>query len=390
MEPRSQHGITYLTDYYALLEIARDADAQAIKSAFHRQLFLYHEDRYAHLASEARQMAARRTLALNEAMAILGNAEKRKEYDAKLAAWQGPISTDGVPIVDPVRSYFSMSALMGEAWRDEISPMIQDALKHTAQYDAITFGVIEALYREASAPSEEIRHAYQEQLEKRERYFEVLEEIAWEELGMVNMRAVESHVSITHDQETEGKIAAVRDGLKYEVAKLVHMIAAGEVKALPAGEEDDPAALVATNPKAAVERYYGAALVIFDAMTDNVRNAAKEVVQTVEKRLNTIAWRYEPVQMEFFPRLAVRMGVREHFVWFEMHLEGKRVVSDNRSGQEVLRRLSDPEAAWEWIASGANIIVCEALQGIDPHNQLQHIATAHFKRFVPEESGTDE
>lgn len=207
---------------------------------------------------------------------------------------------------------------------------------------------------------------------------------------MVNARAVGSHVSITHDQETEGKIAVVRDGLKYEVAKLVHMIAAGEVRALPTGEEDDPAALVATNPHAAVERYYAKALVVFDVMTDNVRGAAKEVVQTVEKRLDTMAWRYEPAQTEFFPQLAVRMDARENFVWFEMHLEEKRVVSDNRSGREVLRRLSDPEAAQEWIASGANIIICEALQGIDPHNQLQYIATAHFKRFVLEESDTRE
>lgn len=390
MEPQSKHGVTYLTDYYALLDVRRDADLRIIKFAFHHQLFLYHEDLYAHLAGEARQMAAQRTLVLNEAMATLGNVEKRKEYDAKLAAWQGPLSTDGVPIVDPVRSYFSMSALMGEERRDEISRMIQDALKHTAQYDPITFGIIETLYREASPPSEEIRHSYQEQLEKREHYFEILEEIAWEELGIVNARAVRSHVSITHDQETEGKIAVVRDGLKFEVAKLVRMIAAGEVKALPTGEDDDPSALVATNPHEAVERYYGAALVIFDAMTDNVRSAAKEVVQTVQKRLDTMAWRYEPAQTEFFPRLAVRICAREHFIWFEMYLEGKRVVAENRGGQEALRRLSDSEAAREWIASGANIIMCEALQGIDPHNQLQYIATAHFKRFVPEESGTGE
>lgn len=134
MESKSQHGVTYLTDYYALLRVERHVDLKVIKFAYHAQLFLYHEDRYAHLAGEARQMAARRTLALNEAMAVLGNVEKRKEYDAKLAAWQGPLSTDGVPIVDPVRSYFSMSALMGEERRDEISRMIQDTLKHTAQY----------------------------------------------------------------------------------------------------------------------------------------------------------------------------------------------------------------------------------------------------------------
>ncbi|MEK9195021.1 MAG: J domain-containing protein, partial [Patescibacteria group bacterium] len=301
MEAQSRHGITYLIDYYALLGTERAADIKAIRAAYHKQMLLYHEDRYAHLAEEARHMAVQRTRVLNEAWAVLKDLATRKEYDEKLAAWKGPLSTDGVPIVDPTREYFSVSVLMGDARHDEIDRMIQDALQKTAQFDLITFGIIEALFREGNSPSPEIRHAYQEQLEKRARYFEICEIIAWKELGMIHAPTA-THLSLAHAEKTADKIAMVRNGLKQEVEKVVRMIAAGEMRALGAGGKDESALAIA-DPRAAIERYYAAAFVEFNARADKVRDAAKSIAETVDKQLDAMAWGYVPEQTEFFPRL---------------------------------------------------------------------------------------
>ena len=208
-------------------------------------------------------------------------------------------------------------------------------------------------------------------------------ELAWKELGMIHA-PVATHLSLAHEEKTADKIAMVQNGLKQEVEKVVRMIAAGEMRALGAGGKDESALAIA-DPRAAIERYYAAALVEFNARADKVRDAAKSIAETVDKQFDAMAWGYVPEQTEFFSRLAVMLRTERGSVWFDMRLEHERVVCDNRAGYEALTRLSEPDAAREWIASGANIIVCEALQGVDPHNQLQHVATMHFKRLLSKE-----
>lgn len=65
-----------MTDYYATLEIERDADGQTIKTAYRRLALAYHPDR-----NPGDHAAEEKFKALNEAYAVLSDSEKRSRYD---------------------------------------------------------------------------------------------------------------------------------------------------------------------------------------------------------------------------------------------------------------------------------------------------------------------
>ncbi|BBO87113.1 DnaJ domain-containing protein [Desulfosarcina ovata] len=64
-------------DYYQILGVDRNADAKKIKDTYRELAFKYHPDRNEKDPSSAEMMKK-----INEAYAVLSNAEKRREYDA--------------------------------------------------------------------------------------------------------------------------------------------------------------------------------------------------------------------------------------------------------------------------------------------------------------------
>jgi len=64
-------------DYYAVLGVSRDADAKQIRDAYRQLAFTYHPDR-----NEDDPQAAERMKSINEAYAVLSDADKRREYDS--------------------------------------------------------------------------------------------------------------------------------------------------------------------------------------------------------------------------------------------------------------------------------------------------------------------
>lgn len=70
-------------DYYAVLEVPRDADTKTIKSAYRRLARKYHPD-----VNPDKAEAGLRFKELNEAHEVLSDPEKRKKYDQFGADWQ--------------------------------------------------------------------------------------------------------------------------------------------------------------------------------------------------------------------------------------------------------------------------------------------------------------
>lgn len=64
-------------DYYSILGVLHDADAAVIKAAYRALAQRYHPDRWAGDAAEAH----RRMAELNEAIAVVGDAQQRAAYD---------------------------------------------------------------------------------------------------------------------------------------------------------------------------------------------------------------------------------------------------------------------------------------------------------------------
>jgi molecular chaperone DnaJ len=71
VQPAVEHS-----DYYQILGVPRDADAEAIKNAFHRLARRYHPDRSRESGAEARFKE------ITEAYTVLSDSARRAEYDA--------------------------------------------------------------------------------------------------------------------------------------------------------------------------------------------------------------------------------------------------------------------------------------------------------------------
>lgn len=65
------------TDYYAILDIPKDADKKAIRDAYRKLALIYHPDR-----NQNNDEAAEKMKAVNEAYAVLSDPEKRRQYDS--------------------------------------------------------------------------------------------------------------------------------------------------------------------------------------------------------------------------------------------------------------------------------------------------------------------
>lgn len=64
-------------DYYQVLGVPEDADADHIRDTYRQQAFKYHPDR-----NKGDERAADKMKSVNEAYAVLSSPEKRREYDA--------------------------------------------------------------------------------------------------------------------------------------------------------------------------------------------------------------------------------------------------------------------------------------------------------------------
>jgi hypothetical protein len=108
-------------DHYELLGVERDAPPAAIRRAYLAKARRVHPDFHVGADSRTRADAERQMRRLNEAWAVLGDHDRRRDYDGDLRAQQrravrerpaGTPSPDFVPYVDDDTDY---SALLDEA-----------------------------------------------------------------------------------------------------------------------------------------------------------------------------------------------------------------------------------------------------------------------------------
>lgn len=79
-----------MKSYYELLSLTSNADPDAIKKAFRREIARYHPDKVIHLGAEFQDMAATRAAELTVAYKTLSDPALREEYDARLQAGLPP------------------------------------------------------------------------------------------------------------------------------------------------------------------------------------------------------------------------------------------------------------------------------------------------------------
>ncbi|MDB5186162.1 MAG: hypothetical protein JWL85_685, partial [Candidatus Saccharibacteria bacterium] len=97
MSYEPKEGVDYIVDMYAIAGVAQEATPEELKRSLNERTREYHPDRLQGVAPEFRSKGERMAILLNKARHILLDSERRAEYDEILGAWDGPLSTDGIP-----------------------------------------------------------------------------------------------------------------------------------------------------------------------------------------------------------------------------------------------------------------------------------------------------
>ena len=73
-----------MPSHYEILDVAADASREEIRRAYHRQARRHHPDTHRASGREIVEEAHRRMEAINAAWAVLGDAARRRAYDAEI------------------------------------------------------------------------------------------------------------------------------------------------------------------------------------------------------------------------------------------------------------------------------------------------------------------
>lgn len=95
---------TEFKDYYSILGVSKTANADEIKKQFRQQALKYHPDR-----NQGNKAAEAKFKELSEAYEVLGDSEKRAQYDNFGQYWQQASSTTGYSNSNSYRSHNSYS-----------------------------------------------------------------------------------------------------------------------------------------------------------------------------------------------------------------------------------------------------------------------------------------
>jgi curved DNA-binding protein CbpA len=277
------HGIDYLNDHYAILGISRDAPRDAVIKAYRDKAKQYHPDVLARAGDDIKDEAVRKLQIIQLAYDTLSDGEKRAIYDERLAGFpEHLISTSGIPKLDPTRSRVDIDFLLSGAQWDERDGYLQQ-LQQVSGHNEMIFKFIEQQYKATSSPSEELRNAYKEALQKKHSYLAVLEDIAWQGAGVSGQKDPKMIVSPDHYLEARmEQIAEASSRIQQGVERRLLGITAGEAPKLLGeyGGTSDASELIAIAQKN------------FAPAAEEIRRAAVQRKEVLEDMVSLTQWRY--------------------------------------------------------------------------------------------------
>ncbi len=366
-------GIDYLTDYYAVLGVARDTPRNEIRAAYVRKQMQYHTDRFPGLAPELLADAAEKSKLLSEAYAIVGDDDKRRAYDEQLANWTGPLSVHGGSIIILGESNFSLNTLLEHLTMDPETRK-REAENLALQYSGFDKETYEFFRTQAKSPAgipPALKAAYFEQLSRRDTYLALLESFIWESMGQ-NEHTPTPHIE--YGAQATAAITAVRAQAHQSVRREVLSIAAGERALLPApdgmGEKVDAGQMLA---------YYTARL---DEHFAQQTTLLEPIVAEREEILTTLfdlgaQIEYHPDTTTYTDRVMLGMLRDEEIVWRLVVLDGNavRILSLPDEFDRSIR--SAAHVSKKWLSRGYTVLTFRVLREIDVEAQLNRIADLH-------------
>jgi curved DNA-binding protein CbpA len=350
-------GEHFLTDYYALLGLKRfESDPELIRQAY--------------MTFKSRQPARTRQRPQSEptksellwrlgvrAYDTLSSNIKKKEYDARLANWEGPISADGIPVVritdpmwrKPIIPKEAPTQTSDESQRfsarlqSHDDPQLLDHLRSGRQLS----GQAALLYFMAAE-----RHLeyWRERINLR-RQAEGLPAHVFSE-GPIKPQLIALHKKEASQAETDWQ-------------RLEADIRAGTVKTLPAGD-------------ITLEEQWAQATQARTETTAAVLSFAEQYDAMLEELASPL---YAPRQDTLHPNVIVVLHIGDGSIRFAYRWDGDEPQIANELSDEKLEELDAPEESLQLIADGWNIVYAFYPYGSTPMARVEAVVRDHYARL---------
>ncbi len=373
------HGVDFLIDHYSLLGVPRNATAEDIKGAYRKKQLQYHPDRYQNIAPEMLTQLERQSNLLNEAYEVLGDAEKRRSYDEELAKWTGPVSKHGEAIIDLTKPHFSFGSLL-EQLNSDPEEREKAADEMALRFSMFNKATYEYFRKQAELPGgmpPELKPAYLEQLEQRELYLTLREQMLWDTLGQRNYAPTPR---LEYREQVKEDVERVKAQALREVGQQVMLLASGERTLLPAPEgssEKIDVAKALTLYTARIDEHFARQTVLLESL-------AAEHEKILEARFVVSgAMEYHPDTTTYTSKVLAQIGDLEKTVWVLITFNGEAVqVGNPPDGVEELDECGPESGApKKWMELGYTILKLKPIQGVHFYDQVQRAADAHAEKL---------
>jgi hypothetical protein len=293
-------GVDYIVDCYAVLGVSRTATDAEIKAAYREKSRGCHPDVVPRASAEIRALAESQFRVLGTAFAVLSDANRRAELDAKLDVFPPElISKSGVPIINLSGRRVCVDLLLGGY---ELREPDRDAMiRANDSYSPDLFKMVEQRYQELGANVDPATaRLYRDQLRAKLFHLKMAEDSAWRAAGIVNQPEPEGGSS--GESYSAGRKAQIE-----EVLQELPLVIEGRL--LTASAEGTPLLLppslsetvsdTTESPEGLTkltERLSAAALESFATRKEELVRLGKQVGEVIDALIELTEWRYVEVQ----------------------------------------------------------------------------------------------
>lgn len=390
--PEPVEGVDYFIDLYSLVGANLLDDPETIRGAIREKTKEYSTDRQEGTATEFRDRAERMMRLINRARGILLESDKRHEYDELLGAWEGPVSTDGNPIM-------TLDSLFARRVAGKDTEQVEEIFQglRTRIYEHPGMGSEKEVARaerrlqrarEREDTDEEEIHDLQEDYERALFALDVAYAIEEGERSQVLGRNISDkagrhyRVSIGYAEAAGAELADVRE---QKVRELTAIASGGFATrlALLSGEDVPSTDLV---PARDISEY--ALPAYYDDQTARVRELAEKRQEIMHARLeNLFTDRPEAeLQSELQRNMFIGLTDDGETDWYTVGYEPDT--------EEIAPPVAVPERVFSdliagnyaaVIAAGFNIITTRRLENIEDDALVRGAATIHIRHYRPAE-----
>lgn len=379
MEYVPQEGVDYIIDLYGVVGVSPDAETSVIQAALRHRLREYHPDRLAGVAPEFQHRGERMTRLLNRAGAVLLNEAHRTEYDGVLAGWEGPISSDGTPVI---RRSAALRAEMAMMTPDQVEETFTEQAKRTVEmvgHSPNQQAMLKRLFEASDRTDPEIAEGYDAALFKEDQALAIEEANRGEVLGLPETPRYET--TIGYLKAVEQRIGAAEASIKAEFTQRV-LGGMSSRLALLAGESPAEPSTAITLTSAGLPHY-------FDGQASRILEIASRREEILMERLAIFYPNYPiaELQVEAQPNFVV--GVEDSsrpggHLWIGFLYAEAEEELVNISIPAELQDLLKEGRYEEVYAGGFNILTFAPKDQIELRTLLEEACNKHIQKFFPE------